>query len=46
VTQRPIDAALATASERMRRLRALDRLSAMADRGDFDMFQDKSNYRR
>lgn len=40
-----VNAALAEVSERMRRLRALDELVAMADRGDFDLFRDKSNYR-
>lgn len=41
-----MNAALAEVSQRMRRLRALDKLVAMAERGDFDMFLDKATYRR
>jgi Arc/MetJ family transcription regulator len=41
-----VNAALTEVSQRMRRLRALDKLVAMAERGDFDLFLDKANYRR
>jgi Arc/MetJ family transcription regulator len=41
-----VNAALAEVSERMRRLRALDKLVAMGEDGRWEMFLDKSNYRR
>ncbi len=40
-----VDAALADAATRRRRLEAFDKLSAMAQRGDFDELLDKENYR-
>ena len=40
-----VNAALREVSQRLNRLRALERLAEMADQGDFDRFSDKSSYR-
>ncbi|MEV6652424.1 type II toxin-antitoxin system VapB family antitoxin [Streptomyces sp. NPDC051219] len=41
-----VNAALREVAQRHRRLRALEELAAMGDRGDFDILLDKDNYRR
>lgn len=41
-----VNAALLEVAKRHKRLRALERLTAMAERGDFDILMDKRNYRR
>ncbi|WP_067462256.1 type II toxin-antitoxin system VapB family antitoxin [Nocardia amamiensis] len=41
-----VNAALAEVSMRLKRVKALDKLTAMAERGDFDVLLDKDNYRR
>ena len=40
-----VNAALREVSARLRRIKALDELGKMADRGDFEEFQDKATYR-
>lgn len=40
-----VNAALREVSERLNRLRALERLGEMADGGDFEPFVDKAAYR-
>ncbi|MFI8104248.1 type II toxin-antitoxin system VapB family antitoxin [Streptomyces sp. NPDC086023] len=41
-----VNAALREVAKRHRRLRALERLVEMGERGDFDVLLDKRNYRR
>ncbi|MFI9118875.1 MULTISPECIES: type II toxin-antitoxin system VapB family antitoxin [Streptomyces] len=41
-----VNAALLEVAQRHKRLRALEQLTAMAERGDFDILMDKRNYRR
>ncbi|MFJ7156667.1 type II toxin-antitoxin system VapB family antitoxin [Streptomyces sp. NPDC101118] len=41
-----VNAALLEVARRHRRLQALEKLSAMGERGDFDILLDKRNYRR
>lgn len=41
-----VNAALLEVAKRRRRLKALDELAAMGERGDFDILLDKRNYRR
>ncbi|MEV7545169.1 VapB protein of antitoxin of type II toxin-antitoxin system [Streptomyces sp. 3211.6] len=41
-----VNAALLEVAKRHRRLRALERLAQMGERGDFDLLLDKENYRR
>ncbi|KUH38638.1 MULTISPECIES: type II toxin-antitoxin system VapB family antitoxin [Streptomyces] len=41
-----VNAALLEVAKRRRRLRALEELAAMGERGDFDVLLDKANYRR
>ncbi|MEU9704824.1 type II toxin-antitoxin system VapB family antitoxin [Streptomyces sp. NPDC047981] len=41
-----VNAALLEVAQRHKRLRALEALTAMAERGDFDILMDKKNYRR
>ncbi|MFE0454936.1 type II toxin-antitoxin system VapB family antitoxin [Streptomyces sp. NPDC058914] len=41
-----VNAALLEVAKRRRRLKALDELAAMGERGDFDVLLDKENYRR
>ncbi|MET9377092.1 type II toxin-antitoxin system VapB family antitoxin [Streptomyces sp. NPDC003035] len=41
-----VNAALLEVAQRHKRLRALEALTAMAGRGDFDILMDKRNYRR
>ncbi|MEU2392044.1 type II toxin-antitoxin system VapB family antitoxin [Streptomyces sp. NPDC007369] len=41
-----VNAALLEVAKRHRRLRALERLAEMGERGDFDILLDKENYRR
>lgn len=41
-----VNAALLEVAKRRRRLKALEELAGMGDRGDFDMLMDKENYRR
>lgn len=40
-----VNAALVEVSQRLRRVRALDKLAAMGEAGDFDILLDKKNYR-
>ena len=40
-----VNAALAEVARRLKRVRALNSLSEMAEQGDFDVLLDKSNYR-
>ncbi|QSB14506.1 type II toxin-antitoxin system VapB family antitoxin [Natronosporangium hydrolyticum] len=40
-----VNAALVEVSQRLRRLRALDKLAAMGQAGDFDPLFDKQHYR-
>jgi Arc/MetJ family transcription regulator len=41
-----VNAALLEVAKRRRRLKALEELAAMGERGDFDLLLDKENYRR
>lgn len=41
-----VNTALREAAQRLRRARALDRLGAMGEAGDFDDLLDKRSYRR
>ncbi|MFF0432014.1 type II toxin-antitoxin system VapB family antitoxin [Streptomyces sp. NPDC004327] len=41
-----VNAALREVARRRERLRALEQLTEMAERGDFDILMDKANYRR
>ncbi|ORT61663.1 type II toxin-antitoxin system VapB family antitoxin [Streptomyces sp. CB03238] len=41
-----VNAALLEVAKRRRRLKALEELAAMGERGDFDVLLDKGNYRR
>ncbi|OKK07745.1 hypothetical protein AMK26_01270 [Streptomyces sp. CB03234] len=41
-----VNAALLEVAKRRRRLKALEELAAMGERGDFDVLLDKENYRR
>ncbi|MFJ5552686.1 type II toxin-antitoxin system VapB family antitoxin [Streptomyces sp. NPDC093225] len=41
-----VNAALLEVAKRRRRLKALEALTAMAERGDFEILKDKANYRR
>ncbi|MFG2295461.1 type II toxin-antitoxin system VapB family antitoxin [Streptomyces sp. NPDC048603] len=41
-----VNAALLEVAKRHRRLRALERLAEMGERGDFDVLLDKENHRR
>ncbi len=41
-----VNAALLEVAKRRRRLKALDELAAMGERGDFEVLMDKANYRR
>ncbi|MER5306309.1 type II toxin-antitoxin system VapB family antitoxin [Streptomyces sp. NPDC002773] len=41
-----VNAALREVARRHERLRALEQLTEMGERGDFDILMDKANYRR
>ncbi|MHC0429775.1 type II toxin-antitoxin system VapB family antitoxin [Streptomyces sp. O3] len=41
-----VNAALLEVAKRRRRLKALEELAAMGERGDFDVLLEKGNYRR
>ncbi|GAA3371784.1 hypothetical protein GCM10020367_23870 [Streptomyces sannanensis] len=41
-----VNAALLEVAKRRKRLKALEELAAMGERGDFDILLDKSGYRR
>lgn len=41
-----VNAALLEVAKRHRRLKALEELAAMGERGDFDILLNKENYRR
>ncbi|PZT70581.1 DUF2191 domain-containing protein [Streptomyces sp. SW4] len=41
-----VNAALLEVAKRRRRLKALEELAGMGERGDFDVLLDKENYRR
>ncbi|MGK8556039.1 type II toxin-antitoxin system VapB family antitoxin [Nocardia gipuzkoensis] len=45
-TKDTVNAALAEVSMRLKRVKALDKLTAMAERGDFDVLLDRGSYRR